>query len=155
VSRQTLRLPFIWAAVIFLCDQATKFWGENFLNPRVIIPNLLKFTPFRNPGFFFGLWHPKYLKIITVALSCLVIGITIDLWKKNRGRSGFLATGIGLVWGGVLGNLADRLFLGSVFDFILLWRIPTFNLADTALTFGASFIIAHILFCEKDSNKVK
>jgi signal peptidase II len=149
VSR--LRLPFSWAVLIFLCDQATKFWGEKFLYPQVIIPGILKFTPFYNPGFFFGFWHPKYLKVITVVLSCLVIYVTIDLWKKSREKHGLLAAGIGLVWGGMLGNLTDRLILGSVFDFILLWRIPIFNLADTALTIGASFIIANILFCEKGS----
>ena len=150
MSRQSLKLPFFLAAFIFLCDQATKFWGERFLNPQVIIPGILKFTPFYNPGFFFGFWHPKYLKVITVILSCLVIYVTIDLWKKSRRRHGLLTAGIGLVWGGMLGNLADRLILGNVFDFILLWHIPTFNLADTALTIGASFIIANILFCEKD-----
>ena len=148
---QNLKSPLGWAAITFLCDQVTKLFGENFLSSRVIIPHLLEFTPFRNPGFFFGFWRFKYLKIITVALSCLVLFITIDFWKKNQKKNGFLAAGIGLIWGGMLGNLADRLFLGSVFDFILLWRIPTFNLADTALTIGASFIIAHILFCEKDS----
>ena len=150
VPHQTLRLPFSWAVLIFVCDQATKFWGEKFLNPRVIIPGILKFTPFYNPGFFFGFWHPKYLKVITIILSCLVIYATIDLWKKSQKKHVLLATGIGLVWGGMLGNLADRLIRGSVFDFILLWGIPTFNLADTALTIGASFIIANILFCEKD-----
>ena len=146
----SLRLTFSWAVLIFACDQATKFWGEKFLHYQVIIPGLLKFAPFYNPGFFFGLWQTKYLKIITVALSCLVIYITTDLWKKSRGKHGLLAVGMGLVWGGMLGNLFDRLFIGSVFDFILLWRIPTFNLADTALTIGAACIIANILFCEKD-----
>ncbi len=147
MSRQS---PFSWAILILLCDQATKFWGEKFLHPQVIIPGFLKLTPLDNPGFFFGFWHPKYFKAITVILSCLVIYVTIDLWKKSRRKHGLLATGIGLVWGGMLGNLADRLIRGSIFDFILLWRIPTFNLADTALTIGASFIIAHILFCEKN-----
>jgi signal peptidase II len=149
MSVPRLRLSLCWAAFIFLSDQATKFLGEKFLHPQVIIPGILRFAPFYNPGFFFGFWHPKYLKIITVALSFLVICLTIDLWKRSRRKHGFLAVGIGLVWGGMLGNLTDRLILGNVFDFILLWRIPTFNLADTALTIGAAFIIAHILFCEK------
>ncbi|MCX5641956.1 MAG: signal peptidase II [Candidatus Omnitrophica bacterium] len=135
--------------MIFILDQATKFWGEKFLHTRTIIPGILKFTPFYNPGFFFGFWHTEYLKLITVVLSCLVIYVTTDLWRKSRKKNGLLTSGIGLVWGGMLGNLADRLIRGSVFDFILLWRIPTFNLADTALTIGASFIIIHILFCEK------
>ncbi|MFA7328245.1 MAG: signal peptidase II [Candidatus Ratteibacteria bacterium] len=150
MPRQSLRLSFRWAILILFCDQATKFWGGKFLHPQIIIPGILKLTPFYNSGFFFGYWHPKYLKVITAALSCLVIYVTIDLWKKSRGKNGLLATGIGLVWGGMLGNLLDRLTTGSVFDFILLWRIPTFNLADTALTIGASLIIANILFCEKE-----
>ncbi|MFH2068629.1 MAG: signal peptidase II [Candidatus Omnitrophota bacterium] len=136
--------------MIFFCDQATKFWGEKFFSPRVIIPGFLELAPFYNPGFFFGFWYPKYLKIITVLLSYLVSCLTLDLWKKSQKKDGLLAAGIGLVWGGMFGNLADRLLLGRVFDFILLWRIPTFNLADAALTLGATFIIANILFCEKD-----
>ena len=145
-----MKLPLGWAALIFLCDQATKFWAEKLTHPHVIIPGILKFTPFYNSGFFFGFWHPKYLKVFTVFLSCLVIYVTIDLWKKSRKKHALLTAGVGLVWGGVLGNLADRLTMGTVFDFILLWRIPIFNLADTALTFGAAAIIANLLFCEKD-----
>ena len=156
MSHKVFGLSVCLATLVFLGDQATKFWVENVLHDtRILIPGLLKFTPFYNPGFFFGFWHPKYLKVFTVVLSCLVIYVTIDLLKKNRKNQGLLITGVGLIWGGMLGNLADRLISGYVFDFIALWRIPVFNLADTALTLGAAAIMVNLLFCERRIDKVK
>ena len=149
MSRKVFGLPVCLAAFIFLGDQATKFRVENVLHDtRILIPGFLRLTPFYNPGFFFGFWHPKYFKFLTVVLSCLVICVTIDLLRKNRKNQGLLATGVGLVWGGMLGNLADRLISGYVFDFIALWRIPVFNLADTALTLGAAAIMVDLFFAK-------
>jgi signal peptidase II len=73
---------------------------------------------------------------LTLAISA---GVLIFWWRANEG--GRLATiGYGLIVGGALGNLADRIFRGQVVDFLLLhlgdWTLFVFNLADAALTLG-------------------
>ena len=141
---------FVWRRLSFsVIRQPNSGWKTCFTTPEFSSP-ALKFTPFYNPGFFFGFWHPEYLKVLTVVLSCLVIYVTIDLLKKNRKNQGLLITGVGLIWGGMLGNLADRLISGYVFDFIALWRIPVFNLADTALTLGAAAIMVNLFLRKMD-----
>ena len=138
---KALELPLLIAASIFLCDQAAKFWTEQLLSTPIIISRLLRLSPLYNPGIFFGLFQTQYLKFFTILLSLVVVTITLDLLKKSRDRPVLLKTGVGLIWGGTLGNLTDRLLFGTVFDFIQLWWIPTFNLADTALTLGAIYVL--------------
>ncbi|MFL5820484.1 MAG: signal peptidase II [Solirubrobacteraceae bacterium] len=56
-----------------------------------------------------------------------------------------LAVGLGLALGGATSNLADRLLRGCVVDFIVLWRWPTFNLADAAIVAGVALVAAGLL----------
>lgn len=155
MSSKTPASPFCLASFVFLFDQATKLWAENAALPRTIISGFLTLTPLSNTGLLFGFWHTKYLKILTLILSGLVIYVTGILLRKQNGNRPVLKAGVGLVWGGMAGNLIDRLVFGSVFDFIRLWFIPVFNLADTALTFGACAIAFDLLFCERKVDKVK
>lgn len=148
-----MRQPLIWAVVVFFCDQATKFWAVGLSQPKDIIPGLLSLAPINNFAILFGLWHIPHLKLFTIVLSLLVVYLTLTLWKESQrcgdpnvrlgGRG--MDFGIGLIWGGMMGNFTDRLILGFVFDFISLWRIPVFNLADAALTIGSGVIMVQLL----------
>ncbi len=154
---KTTTVPFLLSASIFLCDQATKFWVEKFGLTLTIIPGLLRLAPLYNPGFFFGLFYTQYIKVLTFLISFLVFFVTVNLLKKETQEGLFLPIGTGLIWGGMLGNLTDRVLCGMVFDFIQLWRIPTFNLADLSLTFGTLIVGLKILsgFANKNKDGVK
>jgi signal peptidase II len=77
------------------------------------------------------------------------IGITIWLLRLPRGAHTLLAAGLALVLGGALGNVIDRIRLGYVIDFIHFhWDrayFPAFNVADSAITVGAAFLVLDAL----------
>lgn len=132
----------IVACVIFL-DQLTKFLVQRYLsNPVSLIPNFLSFTKVQNYGAGFGtLTGQRWILIWT---SIVVIGLIIfyyDQLKKNR------ITGLAsaLILGGAMGNLIDRLFLGYVIDFMDFSFWPAFNVADSAITIGASLLVYYYL----------
>ena len=139
------RQPLIWAVVVFFCDQATKFWAVGLSQPKDIIPGLLSIAPINNSAILFGLWHIPHLKLFTIVLSLPVVYLTLNLGKESQRWGSGLDFGIGLIWGGMMGNFTDRLISGFVFDFISLWRIPVFNLADAGLTIGSGVITIHLL----------
>lgn len=112
-------------------------------------PRAIEVTPFfnlilvGNKGISFGLMNSGQW---TLLLSLLALGITLVvlvwLW---RATSQWVALGCGLVIGGAIGNLIDRLRFGAVIDFLdvhaLGYHWPTFNVADSAIVLGVGFIL--------------
>jgi len=89
-----------------------------------------------------------------IGLAAVVsLGITVWLCRLPRGTRFLLAAGLALVLGGALGNLIDRIRLGYVIDFIHLhWDrayFPAFNVADSAITVGAAFLLLDALLDAK------
>lgn len=136
----SLKLAAWTVALVFFADQATKFHFEQAWLRLDLVPGFIGLRPLYNPGLFFGFWRVAHLRLLTLAVSLLVIVLTVSAGRQLRGRGGGrrLDLALGLVWGGMLGNLADRLLFESVFDFILVRPIPVFNLADAALTVGGA-----------------
>ncbi len=136
------RLWFFAAAILtLLVDQLSKALVRAYipLGASVpIIPNAIYLTHTQNPGAAFGLFPNATMLLIIVAL--LVSAIL--LWL---GRQGFdrrrVAIAMGMMLGGAVGNLLDRVRFGAVTDFIDLKVWPIFNFADTALTFGALLLL--------------
>ena len=107
----------------------------------------------RNPGAAFGLLSgqaaafrvPFFLAVTAVAL----VAIAAVAWRADPSRPWFLAA-LGLVCGGAVGNLIDRLRWGEVVDFLdVFWKThhwPAFNVADSAITVGVVLLIAEELF---------
>ena len=111
---------------------------------RVLIPGLLGLTRVQNTGVAFGLL--KGSPVLNLVLSGLIIlGMLIVLLRQDLTR--YQALGAGLILGGALGNLVDRLINGYVTDYLQLLFIhfPVFNLADVAVTLGALLLVVHIL----------
>ena len=77
--------------------------------------------------------------IVAVALVC--VGLVAGIW---RGPSRY-ALPLGVVLGGALGNLIDRLRLGHVIDYVSIGPWPTFNLADVAIAVGAVLLVLRLL----------
>lgn len=125
------------AAVVIVADQVTKTWAVHRLQhgPVHLVWKLDLELEF-NTGSAFSLmrgWAP-ILAGVAVAIVVLLLA------SVRRVRSDLLAASVGLVVGGALGNLADRVFRshhGAVVDFIAFHFWPTFNLADAAIVVGA------------------
>ena len=131
---------FSVAASVYLADRFTKVWAEQRLpgDPIEVIAGVLTFRFATNPGGAFSLGQsaPEFFAAITVAVAVLIV---VTAFRHTSAVTGLA---LGLVLGGALGNLTDRVtrgerLSGHVVDFIDLQIWPVFNLADAAIVIGA------------------
>jgi signal peptidase II len=136
--RKGAPIALVVAALTTLAvDQLSKALTRIFL-PKgsvVSIGGVLKLRQVRNPGTAFGViqgepW-PLFLLSIAVFFFLLLV-----LWRWGGPGSRFFQMGMGLIIGGALGNIIDRIALGAVVDFIDFGFWPVFNLADMAIVVG-------------------
>ena len=144
------RVYFLLAGVVLLLDQSSKALIAQRLSvgeEQPVIVGLLNLIHIRNPGAALGLlsnsdspWIAAFLIGFSVAASAVIIAL---LWRGSAGLSG---VALGLILGGALGNLLDRVRLGSVVDFLdfRYWPFP-FNLADSAIVLGAAGVMLQLL----------
>ncbi|MFQ5428070.1 MAG: signal peptidase II [Thermodesulfobacteriota bacterium] len=145
----------ITTASVTLIDQLTKalITARMALGSVVeVIPGLLNIVYFRNTGSAFGLMRGAF-PIKTILLALVTIGaVVVIAFMARRSRAPLHAFTLSLVSGGALGNLIDRLTMGSVVDFIDIYlgsyHWPAFNAADSAITTGV--IASIILMYRKD-----
>ena len=139
-----LLLAIAW--IVLLADQATKQLAMTSLRPGTttpVIDGVLHWTLQRNPGAAFGILQ-RFPMVFTALAIALVIGVAVNLRRIPDVGHG---VAVGLVLGGAMGNLADRLFRdpgpfrGHVVDFIDLRVWPVFNIADSAIVAGAGLLI--------------
>ncbi len=144
VSAERGRPLFIFGAVAvaaFALDQGTKVLAVAHLDPGSFIPLLggwLRLTLIHNVGSAFGLIPSGTIPTAASILVCVVVlGYVF-----RGGLAGAPGRGmaLGLVVGGALGNLLDRIRTGGVVDFIDLQVWPVFNLADAAITIGVGLL---------------
>jgi signal peptidase II len=144
------------ASVIVIADLFTKAIAENALQPRGIphpvAGEWLRLTLVYNPGAAFGLHLGPYSRWIFLVLTLAALFILGRLYMNTRPGDIWRTLAVGLVCGGAVGNLIDRIRspLGVV-DFIDVgigdMRWPTFNVADMAVSTGA-FLLAWVLWGE-------
>ena len=120
----------------FVVDQVSKSWVRDHLIPGGSIPDegLFRITHTSNTGSVFGLF-PNQTALLMLA-SILGIGILLLFYRKQPISALWLRTSLGLLLGGAAGNLADRITLGKVTDFIDVGIWPVFNLADSSVMVG-------------------
>jgi len=122
---------------VLVIDQAIKAFVEGELVPgeQVDLLGPLGLTLSHNEGVAFGLAGGSVLPLVAFAVVALAfVGL---LLARNAGVPGIWVA-VGLVAGGALGNLADRLRAGEVTDYIEVGSWPPFNLADVAITLGVA-----------------
>ncbi len=146
-TRLALELGFyLTAAAVIALDQVSKYLIRANLELGQSIPEegLFRLTYITNVGGAFGiLGNQGFLITITslVAIAAVLIYSRYPAFNRMMVR-----IALGLILGGALGNLIDRLWLGSVVDFIDLGPWPVFNLADSAVVIGVILLIYYILF---------
>lgn len=133
------------AAGVVALDQLTKAWAISALadGPIAIIDTTVQFRLARNTGAAFSLFASGG-PIVGIMAIGVVILIFVALGDASRRLE---AVALGLVLGGAVGNLLDRAFRGddflsgAVVDFVYTSFFPTFNVADTAITFGVALLL--------------
>ena len=134
------------AAVIAIADQLTKAWLTSFLGPGqsvAVVGDLLRLVHSQNNGGLFGLFRGQAL---VFGLVSMVVVALIVAYHARAGGGRYMSITLGLLLGGAIGNLVDRLRLGHVVDFVdagigdLRWY--TFNVADAAISFALLLLIA-------------
>ena len=165
---QELNRPMVkWRNVVFGCivfliilaDQLTKTWiranlatGQSFFDI-----GFFQIVNVHNTGAIFGILKEYTPTLAVVSIIGIIVILLLVFLLQSRWSfidNMLVRSGIGLVMGGTIGNLIDRLRLGYVTDFIDFKVWPAFNIADSAVTVGA-IIIAYRIICLAQPTKHK
>ena len=150
-------LPYLLlVAAIVLLDQGTKELVARSLDLHEYVPivdGLLSLSHVRNRGAAFGIlsdWDVPYQSALLSALSLGALLAIALYFLRLPAAARWPRLALGLILGGAVGNLIDRIRLGYVVDFVhVFWRQhqwPDFNVADSAITVGVTLLVLDILF---------
>ncbi len=148
-SARAWRLAGGLCALVLVLDQAAKAIVEHDLVPgqQVALAGPVGLTLSHNQGVAFGLASGSAAPLVVFALAALVV---VGVLLARNPEKPLMWVAAGLVAGGALGNLIDRLRAGAVTDFVEIGSWPPFNLADVAITCGV-MLFAWILLREGES----
>jgi signal peptidase II len=138
------------AAAVVVLDQLAKGWivsnlavGEGF----DVLGDWIRIIHGRNSGILFGMLPQS---ATAFAIVSIVVAALIVAYHAKAGRGLLVTIALGLLLGGALGNLIDRLHYGAVIDFVDMgigaWRFYTYNVADAAISTSLVLLIAMALF---------
>lgn len=148
-----LRLGFVIAILIVAFDQLTKWWVlADLMDPPqiVAVTSFFNLVLVWNRGVSFGLfdsdshWGPILLSALALTISAVLV-----VWLRRVGGR-LPAVAIGMVLGGAVGNVIDRIRFGAVVDFLDFhafgYHWPAFNVADSAISIGVGLLLYDGLF---------
>jgi signal peptidase II len=150
ISHRSLAIAAVVVPIVIALDQLTKRLIWNTYGPAGDrlesdwLGGLLRLHFVRNTGSAFGMFQGQS-GVLTVA-TFFAIAFLALFFVRNARRDPVVALALGLLIGGALGNLIDRIRLGYVIDWIKLPNWPTFNVADSAITVGVALLFFAILF---------
>ncbi|MBW1844607.1 MAG: signal peptidase II [Deltaproteobacteria bacterium] len=145
--------------IVLVLDLATKIAIDMHLSyaDRIpVIPGFFYLTHVRNTGAAFGLFSdaPQVYRLsFFISVSLIAVGIIVSFFRKLSPGDRLAALALGLILGGAVGNLIDRIFRQEVVDFLhfRLWRgysWPDFNVADSAIVVGVGLLVLELLASE-------
>ena len=149
-------IPLAWLLGVVVLDQATKalimaYFYLYELKP--VIPDLFNLTYLTNTGAAFGMMagaQSIWRQVFFIGVAVAAIGVMVFSYKQFRSQGRIFAHAIGMIAGGAVGNLIDRLRFGAVVDFLDFYlgehHWPAFNVADSAITVGVGLFILGTLF---------
>jgi signal peptidase II len=149
--------PFAIATAVIVLDRLTKIYiRDHFgsLDSISVIPGWFRIVHTENPGAAFGMLADgrpaiRSFVLIGVSVGVLLFVLTV-LLKRSSSMAGMLSRlALGFILGGAIGNLYDRIVVGTVTDFLEVyngsWTFPAFNAADSAITVGAALLLIDLL----------
>ena len=138
-------MPLGIGILVFIIDQLVKHLVVSTMHlgqSLPVIKGIFHITYVLNPGAAFGMLEHQRWFFILVALAAVLLGAAF--YKKLQQESFLMRSGAGLLLGGAVGNLADRIQSGLVVDFLDFRIWPVFNIADIAICAGAGILIYDI-----------
>jgi signal peptidase II len=161
-------LRFALPGVIALvADQASKQWARGALGPegsgrvKSVIGNSLSFHYAENPGIAFSMFRDlRGGRFVLAGLAIAALVMVVRYLRNTDITEKKLHVALGLIAGGAVGNLIDRLLYARVVDFILVdlgvWPLnpwPVFNVADIVLVIGVGLIALDILMTKREAGE--
>lgn len=151
------KLLILISSIVIILDQVSKYVMVRVLKSGAItvIKKVLYLTYVKNYGVAFNMLNNK--RFIIILISIILISLIYSYMKsfKNNTRNHIA---FGLVYGGILGNFIDRIFIGYVRDFIdvriINYHYPVFNIADSAIVIGIILLIIAIIKKEDSHHEV-
>ena len=132
--------------IVLLLDQIIKLVVMNNMNLHQeikIIPNFFSLYYVENPGAAFSILGNQTMLLIIVSVVCLIL--IKEYIKEEKEFSNLSIISLGMIIGGTIGNLFDRILYKAVIDYlafdIFKYSFPVFNLADIAITVGAGLLL--------------
>jgi signal peptidase II len=167
VTRKDLVWKLAYLAVAFaafMIDQSTKAWAVRrlrFDGDWPLIPGFLNLAYAQNTGVAFSMFDQQGdpgrwgLSVVAAVAAVLVLYF---FWRTPRSDDRILGS-LALLLAGIAGNVADRLRLGFVIDFIDVqfgsWHYPTFNIADASICIGAGILILDVFLSKRRQSQAK
>ncbi len=137
---------FLLAMAVALADQITKEWVVRsfaYHETRTVIPGFFNLTHVRNPGAAWGILGGQ--SVLLTVLSAVILAVLVIGRKRILSDTRTHRLALGVMAGGILGNLFDRLRYGWVVDFLDFyvgrWHWPAFNVADAAICIGVGIYL--------------
>jgi signal peptidase II len=140
---------FLVAALVVAADQLAKHAVAAHFMPdesRIVVPHALWLTYVQNHRGAFGLFGGHPLVLAAIALGVVIL---FYVWYRQGGATPSVHIAFGMILGGAIGNIIDRVRYGYVIDFIDLRWWPVFNVADSAITIGVCLLLLRILWHER------
>ena len=155
-----LPLGLLVALAIIVVDQLTKWWivYDVMASPRVIpvIPSFNLVMGW-NRGVSFGLFDSDSPMHQWLLIGLAMVVVVVLLFWLRRAETRRIASALGLIIGGALGNVIDRINFGAVADFLDVYigdyHWPAFNVADAGITVGAIILVLDSLFAGPERDK--
>lgn len=145
---------------IVVSDQITKLWivrNFNLYESLEVVPGFFSLTYITNKGAAFGFLsgdHAAWRQIFFVTVGFGALAFMAYAFKQFKEQGAIFAYALSLIAGGAIGNLIDRLRLGSVVDFLDFYvnnhHWPAFNVADSAITVGVCLFLIGQFTCKTD-----
>jgi signal peptidase II len=143
------------AAAAVLADQLTKMIVSSALalGEEVHVIGPLSIHHVQNSGIAFGLF-PTATEVV-IFLTGIAVAWMLAFFARSGSRHPILPVALGLLLGGSISNLVDRVRLGHVTDFLDLRYWPAFNLADTFIVAGVAVLICALLLADREPPRAK
>ena len=160
MSAALLRLTGLTlAALVLISDQLTKLWALDALSEplrRITVTGWWEMVLVWNHGVSFGLFGDGGVPPLVLVAVTGTIAVAVAVWLF-RTHSWLTAVAAGLILGGAVGNVVDRLIYGAVVDFVR-WHAygyswPVFNVADAAISVGVAVLLVESLFGGRSDTK--
>lgn len=148
---------YLISLILLIVDQLVKLLIKSTFKLHEeleLIPNFFSLHYLQNDGAAFSILQNKTYLLVIVAIICL--GIMVYYIQKEQTFTKLSSISLGLILGGIIGNLLDRIIYKKVIDYLsftfFTYNFPVFNIADVGITVGALLLIVSCLKEEQSSN---